>query len=145
MPAILKKPASRVLKSNAWDECVDAVLLRKSLLKLLENNLHGVDIQLTACLVTCFSLYLAFLDQMDPKEIRELREELERAANAKILPRILWERGQEKPRVRDRHFPTVGEFDFFEMETVAQFHLVIGNPHRASRLGCIQRRIHTQS
>lgn len=107
--------------------------LYEGLLKLLENNLHGVDIQLTACLVTCFSLYLAFLDQMDPKEIRELREELERAANAKILPRILWERGDEKPRPRDRHFPTVREFDFFEMETSAQFHLVIGNPPWVSR------------
>lgn len=105
----------------------------ESLLKLLEHNLHGVDIQLTACLVTCFSLYLAFLDQMEPKEIRELREELEHATNAKILPRILWERGQEKPRSRDRHFSTVREFDFFEMEIGAQFHLVIGNPPWISR------------
>ncbi|MEO8498613.1 MAG: hypothetical protein ABI614_26420, partial [Planctomycetota bacterium] len=87
----------------------------------------------TACLVTCFSLYLAFLDQMEPKEIRELGEELERAANAKILPRILWEREQAKPRVRDRHYSTVHEFDFFAMETVAQFHLVIGNPPWVSR------------
>lgn len=115
------------------DSAKEPKALYEGLLKLLENNLHGVDIQLTACLVTCFSLYLAFLDQMEPKEIRELREELERAANAKILPRILWERGQEKPRARDRHFPTVREFDFFEMETGAQFHLVIGNPPWVSR------------
>lgn len=115
------------------EDAKDAKARYDGLLSLLENNLSGVDIQLTACLVTCFSLYLAFLDQMDPKEIRELREELERAANAKILPRILWERGQEKPRARDRHFPTVREFDFFEMETGAQFHLVIGNPPWVSR------------
>ena len=115
------------------EDAKDAKARYDGLLSLLENNLSGVDIQLTACLVTCFSLYLAFLDQMDPKEIRELREELARAANAKILPRILWERGQEKPRARDRHFPTVREFDFFEMGTGAQFHLVIGNPPWVSR------------
>lgn len=111
----------------------DAKALYAGLLKLLENNLRGVDIQLTACRVTCFSLYLAFLDQMDPKEILELREELESKTNAKILPRILWERGQEKPRARDRHFSTVREFDFFEMETGAQFHLIVGNPPWVSR------------
>lgn len=35
----------------------------KGLMSLLEENLHGIDIQHTACLVTCFSLYLAFLDR----------------------------------------------------------------------------------
>ena len=55
------------------------------------ENLCGVDIHSTACLVTCFSLYLAFLDQMEPKEIIEFREALDQI-RSKLLPRILWER-----------------------------------------------------
>lgn len=101
------------------------------LLSLLENNLHGMDIQITACRVACFSLYLTFLDQMNPKEIIELREALERDAHTKILPRILWERGKEKPR--NRQFATVRELDFFQLDASPEFHLVIGNPPWVSR------------
>lgn len=105
----------------------------QGLLSLLEKNLHGIDLQFTACLVACFSLYLAFLDQMDPKEVNKLREALERDTRTKILPRILWERGKEKPRVRERHFATVRELDFFQLDPAAEFHLVIGNPPWVSR------------
>ena len=68
------------------EDAKDAKARYEGLLALLSNNLHGVDIQLTACLVTCFSLYLAFLDQMEPKEIRELREELERKRMQRFSP-----------------------------------------------------------
>ena len=74
------------------------------LMRLLSENLRGGDIHLTACLVTCFSLYLAFLDQMEPKEVIELQEALERDAKEKILPRILWESG--KPCPKAPHFVT---------------------------------------
>ena len=57
------------------------------LMRLLGENLCGVDINLTACLVTCFSLYLAFLDQMEPKEIMGLREALERDARKRLARR----------------------------------------------------------
>lgn len=97
------------------------------LMRLLAENLCGVDIELTACLVTCFSLYLAFLDQMDPKEIEDLREALNRDSR-KILPRILWEHGKHPPERR-----TVRERDFFELEPEPEFDLVIGNPPWASR------------
>jgi len=103
----------------------------EGLMSLLEKNIHGVDIQLTACLVTCFSLYLAFLDQMQPKEIVELRDALERDTRKKLLPRILWER--EKPRPKGGHFATVREFDFFKLPADREFHLVIGNPPWVSR------------
>jgi hypothetical protein len=101
------------------------------LMRLLSENLRGGDIHPTACLVTCFSLYLAFLDQMDPKEVIELQEALERDTKEKILPRILWEWG--KPRPRSPHFPTVRECDFFLSDTEREFHLVIGNPPWVSR------------
>lgn len=101
------------------------------LLRLLSENLRGGDIHLTACLVTCFSLYLAFLDQMEPKEVIELQEALERDAKEKILPRILWESG--KPRPKTPHFVTVKESDFFLLPIEKEFHLVIGNPPWVSR------------
>lgn len=101
------------------------------LMRLLAENLRGIDINLTACLVTCFSLYLAFLDQMEPKEITELREALERDARAKLLPRILWERDKHRPRTP--HLETVRQLDFFEMQPEPEFDLVIGNPPWVSR------------
>lgn len=101
------------------------------LMRLLSENLRGGDIHPTACLVTCFSLYLAFLDQMEPKEVIELQEALERDAKEKILPRILWESG--KPRPRAPHFATVRESDFFLLPVEKEFHLVVGNPPWVSR------------
>jgi hypothetical protein len=101
------------------------------LMRLLSENLRGGDIHLTACLVTCFSLYLAFLDQMEPKEVIELQEALERDAKEKILPRILWESGKSRPKAP--HFGTVRESDFFLLPIEKEFHLVIGNPPWVSR------------
>jgi hypothetical protein len=103
----------------------------EELMRLLSENLRGSDIHPTACLVTCFSLYLAFLDQMNPKEIIELRDALERDARAKLLPRILWE--HDKPRPRFPHLVTVRGLDFFAMPADKEFHLVIGNPPWVSR------------
>lgn len=103
----------------------------KGLMRLLSENLCGADIHLTACLVTCFSLYLAFLDQMEPKEIVELREALERDTRAKLLPRILWERDKSRPR--PPRLDSVRELDFFQMDARPEFDLVVGNPPWVSR------------
>ena len=100
-------------------------------MRFLSENLRGVDIHPTACLVTCFSLYLAFLDQMEPKEIMELREALEQDTKEKLLPRILWEQG--KPRPRPPQMDSIRELDFFELPTKPEFDLVIGNPPWVSR------------
>ena len=40
----------------------------------LRLNLCGVDINPTACRITAFSLYLAYLDQLSPRDIQELNE-----------------------------------------------------------------------
>jgi hypothetical protein len=101
------------------------------LLRFLSHNLCGVDIHPTACLVTCFSLYLAFLDQMEPKEIMELREALEQDTKEKLLPRILWERDKSRPR--PPHTDSIRELDFFEWGPKPEFDLVIGNPPWVSR------------
>ncbi len=36
-------------------------------------SLHGIDINPTACRITAFSLYLAYLDQLTPRDIQELQ------------------------------------------------------------------------
>ena len=108
------------------------------LMRFLSENLCGVDIHPTACLVTCFSLYLAFLDQMEPKEIMELREALEQDTKEKLLPRILWEQG--KPRPRSPQMDSIRELDFFELPTKPEFDLVIGNPPWVSRKSTLQPR-----
>lgn len=103
----------------------------EALMGLLSKNLYGIDTHPTACLLACFSLYLAFMDQMEPKEIMELREALEHDAQKKLLPRILWER--DKLRPRPPHFDVVREFDFFGLPPQPEFDLVIGNPPWISR------------
>ena len=44
----------------------------RELRKILCSNLCGVDINPTACRITAFSLYLAYLDQLSPRDIQEL-------------------------------------------------------------------------
>jgi hypothetical protein len=55
----------------------------------LTENLYGVDISQTSALITCFSLYLAFLDQMESKDIDELQKLLdERQKKKKFFRRF---------------------------------------------------------
>jgi hypothetical protein len=103
------------------------------LLRILGDNICGVDVHITACLVTCFSLYLAFLDQMEPKEILDLRDALERDARKKLLPCILWRKDEPRPNKRDFEFDTVWDLNFFDMPPEKRFHLVVGNPPWISR------------
>ena len=56
----------------------------KGLLKVLRENIFGVDKNETACRITAFSLYLAFLDQLLPPDIRELQRK------GKVLPRLVY-------------------------------------------------------
>jgi N-6 DNA Methylase len=46
----------------------------RELRKILCGNLYGVDINPTACRITAFSLYLAYLDQLAPRDIQELQQ-----------------------------------------------------------------------
>ena len=38
---------------------------------LMENNIYGVDVNLGALKISCFSLYIALLDELTPKDIME--------------------------------------------------------------------------
>lgn len=87
------------------------------LMRLLRESLFGVDVSLTACRITAFSLYLAYLDQLLPRDIQALQQK------GRALPRLVApaEEGGEG---------NIRCLDFFEVseEISGAFSLVIGNP-----------------
>ena len=99
--------------------------------RILSENICGGDINKTACLVSCFSLYLALLDQMEPKAIIELKTALEIKGKQKILPPLLWEKDEPKPQASC--LGTIREIDFFNFPVEKDYDLVIGNPPWVSR------------
>jgi hypothetical protein len=46
----------------------------RELMEILTSNLFGVDINPTACRITAFSLYLAYLDQLSLRNIQDLQK-----------------------------------------------------------------------
>jgi hypothetical protein len=96
----------------------------KELLNILENHLFGVDLNITACHITCFSLYLAVLEQLEPFDVEELKKQ------GLKFPALLSTQTMQKSIVWDNFFnPDLKlaskEFDF-----------VIGNPPWVSRGKC---------
>ena len=91
------------------------------LLKILREKLFGVDRNLTACRITAFSLYLAFLDQLAPPDIRELQRK------GKMLPKLVYD-----PETHEAGQPigTICHADFFTNEPAIPVGVdfVIGNP-----------------
>ena len=93
----------------------------RELRKVLCSSINGVDINPTACRISAFSLYLAYLDQLSPRDIQELQQ-----------------KGHKLPRLV--HFPDSGSRgdiegniwcgDFFSegAEYPTDADLVIGNP-----------------
>ncbi len=100
-----------------------------ALIDVLRNNLFGVDLNQTACRIAAFSLYLAFLDQLSPPDIKILQRK------GKMLPRLVWPEGQQEIRKDDGH--TIRRGDFFAPETGLpdNFDVVIGNPPWAKLAG----------
>ncbi len=84
------------------------------------GRLRGVDRNLTACRITCFSLYLAFLDQFDPADVRQYVAE-----TGHKLPNLL-----DSPKIKKPTIPVVWHRDFTELDSTWQepFDVVVGNP-----------------
>lgn len=55
----------------------------KALMDLLRSSIFGVDVNPTACRIAAFSLYLAYLDQLTPRDIQDLQ------AKGRVLPRLV--------------------------------------------------------
>ncbi|HYJ87389.1 MAG TPA: N-6 DNA methylase [Pyrinomonadaceae bacterium] len=93
-----------------------------ALIDILLNNLFGVDQSLVACRIAAFSLYIALLDQLSPRDIQRLQKK------GRFLPHLvaLKNGGQDQ-----NSGANIFHGDFFD-ETLRipsdGFHLVIGNP-----------------
>lgn len=84
-------------------------------------NLHGVDINPTACRITAFSLYLAYLDQLSPRDIQELQR------SGHKLPRLIHDSaGTQRGKVEGN----IWRADFFvnDINFLSDADLVVGNP-----------------
>jgi len=94
---------------------------------LLLASLRGVDKNLTACRIACFSLYLAFLDQFDPPAVRAYMK-----ATGEKLPSLL-RFADAKKETPD--LPVIWEKDFLRLaaDWKGQFDIVVGNPPWAGR------------
>ena len=90
----------------------------KTLLSLL-NQIHGWDLNGSAVRVAVFSLYLALLEEVSPRDIRKL------ISRGKLLPK-LWGR-------------TLVCSDFFKVSPESKkYEVIIGNPPWTSRLGSMR-------
>jgi len=99
----------------------------EALLKIIKEQLCGVDVNETACRIACFSLYLAFLDQLKPREIHELEKK-----RGKVLDNFL---ALKENNYANEESPVIFEGNFFEddLPIKGTFDIVIGNPPWVSR------------
>ena len=99
----------------------------EALLEIVHKQLCGIDVNETACRIACFSLYLAFLDQLEPREIRELERK-----RGKVLDDFL---ALKENSYANKEMPVIFEGNFFEKDLPVgkSFDLVIGNPPWVSR------------
>ena len=99
----------------------------QALLKILQTQICGVDVNPIACRIAAFSLYLALFEKLQPTDLDEFKKYV-RADH--FLPPLLWEKDGEQPEL-----PVVLSGDFLEdkLPLKKDFDLVIGNPPWESR------------
>lgn len=97
----------------------------RALAKILREQICGVDLSLIACQATCFSLYMAMLDFLEPPEIRRLGPER--------LPNLLLN-GSEKRRQNGPQTVIHGDFlSALPALDSQSFDLIVGNPPWVAR------------
>lgn len=98
----------------------------RELMQLMRSSLFGVDTNPVACRITAFSLYLAYLDKLSPRDIKGLQ------ARGRALPSLLVNiSGQD---VRDGSIICA---NFFDPEAIlpTEADIVVGNPPWGSLAG----------
>ena len=95
----------------------------EGLIELLRDSVFGIDKSLVACRIAAFSLYLAYLDQLSPRDIQELQR------NGPTLPHLIDEAGGAVPgsAARPRNIVCT---DFFSehLQLPENVDFVVGNP-----------------
>ncbi len=107
-------------------DCDNAKRARE-LVKVLQERIFGVEIHETACLIACFSLYLALLDQLDPPDIEALEKQ------GPCFPRLLLHKDQKPVEGEPRSIICRNFFDPNLPVQKAKFDLIVGNPPWVSR------------
>ncbi|MEK7406083.1 MAG: N-6 DNA methylase [Acidobacteriota bacterium] len=93
----------------------------RELRKILSGSLYGVDINPTACRITAFSLCLAYLDQLSPRDIQKLQQRGHR------LPRLVHHADNASGEQIEGNI-WCGDFFAEGAEYPVDADLVIGNP-----------------
>ncbi|MBA3316431.1 MAG: N-6 DNA methylase [Planctomycetaceae bacterium] len=93
----------------------------RELMQLLRESLFGVDISETACRIAAFSLYLAYLDQLSPRDIQELQQK------GRALPKLIV---SENDSASETDAGNIRHADFFDKNAgvPSDVAFVIGNP-----------------
>ena len=87
----------------------------RELMNLIQESLFGVDVNPTACRIAAFSLYLAYLDHLSPRDIQQLQEK------GRALPRLVSDESESRNI-------TCADF-FVDSENIPKdVSLVVGNP-----------------
>ena len=87
----------------------------RELMKLIQQSLFGVDVSPTACRIAAFSIYLAYLDHLSPRDIQQLQEK------GRALPRLV----SDESKTRNI---TCADFFGDSGNIPSDVSLVIGNP-----------------
>ncbi|MEL7499562.1 MAG: N-6 DNA methylase [Planctomycetota bacterium] len=96
--------------------------LARELMKIIQESLFGIDINPTACRIAAFSLYLAYLDHLSPREIQQLQEK------GRALPNLVSDEDNSRNL-------TCADF-FSDSDNIPQeVSYVIGNPPWGSTAG----------
>lgn len=98
--------------------------------RILQQNLFGIDINRTACRIAAFSLYLAYLDHLSPRDIQGLQ------AKGRALPRLIVDPPGEGGGFESGAPGTICCADFFgEGDFPTDIDLIVGNPPWGSTAG----------
>ena len=95
----------------------------EELIELLRDSLFGVDKSRVACRIAAFSLYLAYLDQLSPRDIQELQR------NGPSLPRLVDEAPEDARGLEaERRNITCADFFSANLPLPENVDFVVGNP-----------------
>lgn len=100
----------------------------RELMELLRTSLFGIDSNPTACRISAFSLYLAYLDQLSPRDIQELQ------AKGRALPKLV-KHSQQIGDVTSTGGIWCGDFFDEGRDYPSTVDVVAGNPPWGSTAG----------
>lgn len=101
----------------------------QALLNILQKQIRGIDVNLDACRITAFSLYLALFEKLRPIDVDEFKESVRYEC---FLPPLFCDETSVEPDP-DIHVIRCGNFLQDELNLKQDFDLLIGNPPWDSR------------